>query len=106
MEIVLIVCDLICYYEVFCGLFKGYVQVCVLNGVLFELEVGKIFVVVGEFGCGKLILVCVLILIEEFIFGLLKIVGQEVKGVSKDQCWQLCCDVQMVFQNFYVLFNL
>lgn len=57
------------YYLVKKGMFVLECLVKVLDGVLFNFECGKMLVVVGEFGCGKLIFGWLLMMIEMFIGG-------------------------------------
>ncbi|WP_137163042.1 peptide ABC transporter ATP-binding protein [Pseudomonas asiatica] len=105
MAVVLSARELTRHYEVSRGLFKGHALVRALNGVSFELEVGKTLAVVGESGCGKSTLARALTLIEEPSSGSLQIAGTEVKGASKSERKQLRRDVQMVFQSPYASLN-
>ena len=105
MTVVLSARELTRHYEVSRGLFKGHALVRALNGVSFELEVGKTLAVVGESGCGKSTLARALTLIEEPSSGSLQIAGTEVKGASKAERKQLRRDVQMVFQSPYASLN-
>lgn len=57
----------------FLGLFKGIVKVFYLLNL--DVRKGEMFGIVGEFGCGKLIFVCMLVGLMEFMIGLIEISG-------------------------------
>lgn len=70
--------------------------------VSFCVDVGEIFSLIGVLGCGKLMILCVLVGLQCEWCGSVDLFGQVIMlGV----CFQgdLWCNVQMVFQDLYVL---
>lgn len=67
---------------------------------------GEMFGVVGEFGCGKLMFVCVIIGLVKVIDGKVVWLGKDLLGMKVDEWCEVCSDIQMIFQDLLVLFNL
>ena len=87
------------------GMGKEKKVVKALNGVSFELQVGKTLAVVGESGCGKSTLARQLTLIETPTTGSLAINGIETVNLSRSALKQMRTEIQMVFQNPYASLN-
>ncbi|PHQ71991.1 MAG: peptide ABC transporter ATP-binding protein [Sneathiella sp.] len=83
------------------SLFKSPGHVYALNGVSFDIQKGKSFGIVGESGCGKSTLARNVMALEETDAGSVKILGNEVVGLSFDQLRPLRRHFQMVFQDPY-----
>ncbi|MEQ6291431.1 peptide ABC transporter ATP-binding protein [Vogesella sp. GCM10023246] len=97
--------DLTRHYEVSQGFMKPKAMVKALNGVSFELKVGKTLAVVGESGCGKSTLARQLTLIEAPTAGSLVLDGVDIAQASKAELKAMRSKVQMVFQNPYASLN-
>ncbi|EHK72444.1 dipeptide transporter ATP-binding subunit [Pseudomonas psychrotolerans L19] len=93
------------HYQISRGLFKDSATVKALNGVSFDLQVGRTLAVVGESGCGKSTLARALTLIEQPTAGSLVIGGQDVAQADAARRKELRREVQMVFQNPYASLN-
>ena len=93
------------HYQISRGLFKDSATVKALNGVSFDLQVGRTLAVVGESGCGKSTLARALTLIEQPTAGSLVIGGQDVAKADAARRKELRREVQMVFQNPYASLN-
>ena len=83
------------------SLFATPGHVYALNGVTFQIQRGKSFGIVGESGCGKSTLARNVMALEETDSGSVKILGQEVVGLSFDQLRPLRRHFQMIFQDPY-----
>jgi peptide/nickel transport system ATP-binding protein len=101
-EPVLIVEDLVRHYRLPKeSLFAEHRYVYALNGVSFEIKKGKSFGVVGESGCGKSTLARNVMALEDTDGGSVRILGEEVVGLSFEQLRPLRQHFQMVFQDPY-----
>lgn len=66
--------------------------------VNFDVKEGEIFVIMGFFGSGKFILICLLNCLIELILGSIYIDGEDVLKLSKEELWEVCCyKINMVF---------
>jgi dipeptide transport system ATP-binding protein len=104
-DIVLRARDLIRYYKVSRGSFKGTTDLKALDGVSFELKKRQTLAVVGESGCGKSTLARLVTMIEKPTSGELEIGGINTVGASKADLKMLRPKVQIVFQNPYGSLN-
>lgn len=60
--------------------------VVVVKGILFECEFGKVYVLLGLNGVGKIIIMCMLLIIFWFIFGKIEINGVDVVVYLEEVC--------------------
>lgn len=69
--------------------FDGYIVVCDFNFIIVD---GEFLILVGFFGCGKIMMLNMIVGFEDILLGELCIVGEWVnEKVLKD------CDIVMVF---------
>lgn len=68
-DVILEVKDLCKYFFVKKGLFKGYSYVKVVDRILFIIKKGEILGLVGELGCGKIIIGRIILKFYELISG-------------------------------------
>lgn len=83
----------------------------VVDDVSFVICKGEIFGLVGESGLGKFIVVWVVLWVYDFIGGSVwfcKFDGiiEQMVGMDIQLFRQMCCYMQMVFQDLYLLLNL
>lgn len=94
VKFILLVCDFIKYYLFKFGVvcyIVGYVKV--VDGVSFNFYFGEIFGVVGEFGCGKFMLGCLLVNFELLMLGMIIFEGCDVMNFMGLVMCKLCCDI-------------
>lgn len=103
VDVVIVVEGVLKCYLVLCC---GQELVVVVDDVLFCLELGEVFVFVGVLGLGKLIIVKMFIGVEKFILGIICFGDIDVVMFKCCGLCDLCKDVQMVFQDLYVVLNL
>lgn len=87
------------YYEVSQGIFKPPALVKALEGVSFQVELGKTLAVVGESGCGKSTLARQITMIERPTSGELSFDGFDLANGTAHQLKDARQRVQMIFQN-------
>ncbi|SET09078.1 peptide ABC transporter ATP-binding protein [Thorsellia anophelis] len=104
-ETVLLANNLKKYYEVKKGVFGKSQTVKALDGVSFELKVGKTLAVVGESGCGKSTLGKLLTMIESPTQGELFYKGQDLLDKNPANKALRRQKIQIVFQNPYGSLN-
>lgn len=104
-ETVLLATNLKKYYEVKKSLFGKPQIVKALDGVSFELKVGKTLAVVGESGCGKSTLGKLLTMIETPTEGELSYKGQNLLDKNPENKALRRQKIQIVFQNPYGSLN-
>lgn len=73
--------------KVFCIL---EVEIIVLNYVNIEVKEGEFVVIMGLLGCGKFILLNIFGLLDNFIEGSYKLLGNEVVNLKEKECICLC----------------
>ena len=76
-----------------------------VDGVDLELHAGRTLGVVGESGCGKSTLAKLLVGLEPPTSGSIKVLGQEIGGLSARRIRPVRRDVQLVFQDPYTSLN-
>jgi dipeptide transport system ATP-binding protein len=91
--------DLTRFYNVSQGLFQPPALVRALDGVSFQVEVGKTLAVVGESGCGKSTLARQITMIERPTSGELRFDGFDLAQATDHQLKEARQRVQMIFQN-------
>jgi dipeptide transport system ATP-binding protein len=104
-DTVLIAENLMRYYELSRGAFRGHALLKAVDGVSFRLHKGRTLAVVGESGCGKSTLARLVTMIEEPTGGELTIAGLPAVGASAEVRKILRPKVQIVFQNPYSSLN-
>lgn len=67
----------------------------VVQFLFFKIEDGEFFMLFGFLGCGKIIILCMIVGLELLIFGEILIDGEEVSQKLVSQC-----DIVFVFQMF------
>ncbi|HEX5771689.1 MAG TPA: ATP-binding cassette domain-containing protein, partial [Nocardioidaceae bacterium] len=72
-----------------------------VDGVSFQLRKGETLGVVGESGCGKSTLGRLLMGLERPTEGSIKILGEEMAGLSARQMRRMRRDIQIVLQDPY-----
>lgn len=77
---------------------KYYGDYYVLCGIDLIICEGEFFLLLGLFGCGKIMFLCIIVGFEDIIDGVVLIDGQNMENVLVN-----CCFMNMVFQ-FYVIF--
>jgi len=78
-----------------CGLckeFVGYLLVVVVDDVDFDIVDGEFFLMFGLFGLGKIMVLCIIVGFEEFMVGMVELVGVDMMCVLVYDC-----DVNIVF---------
>jgi oligopeptide/dipeptide ABC transporter ATP-binding protein len=87
-------------YPIRKGLFRRIAgQKKVVNDVSFELKRGKTLALVGESGCGKTVLLRVLLGIEESYGGRFLYRGRDTREMSGAELREMRTKVQMIFQD-------
>lgn len=89
------------------GLKKSFGTLKVLNEISFELEEGKVLVVIGPSGTGKSTLLRCINYLEKPDAGIITIEGTvlDVKNVKKEDIYRLRENTAMVFQNYNLFRN-
>lgn len=90
-------------YEVCCCGQMGKLLVQVVCNVDFDVYQGDNFGVVGEFGCGKFLLMWFLMGFECFDVGQIEFEGEDVGVVFVKCLCEMWCQFQFVLQDFYGL---
>lgn len=99
-EVVLSCSDLIKQYPVKRGLFNKVVgQKNIVDNVSLELEKGKTLAIVGESGCGKTVLLRVLLGIEDKTNGTICFNGKSLDKISSQEKKIMRSKIQMIFQD-------
>jgi peptide/nickel transport system ATP-binding protein len=102
----LTVADLQVHFPVRKGLFQGVVgQVRAVDGVSFELAVGRTLAIVGESGCGKTTLAKSLLQLIKPTAGSVQFAGEELVGLTSTALREKRAAMQMVFQDPYASLN-
>ncbi|MFM2408990.1 MAG: hypothetical protein RL358_1732 [Pseudomonadota bacterium] len=102
----LTVSDLQVHFPVRKGLLQRVVgQVRAVDGVSFELAVGKTLAIVGESGCGKTTLGKSLLQLIKPTAGSVQFAGEELVGVAGNALRHKRAAMQMVFQDPYASLN-
>jgi phospholipid/cholesterol/gamma-HCH transport system ATP-binding protein len=83
---------------------KSFGERRVLEGVSLELQPGEITVVIGGSGCGKSTLLRILLGLESYERGSVRLFGREVSALTRREQSQLMLRVGMLFQ-FGALFD-
>jgi phospholipid/cholesterol/gamma-HCH transport system ATP-binding protein len=86
------------------GVWKSFGDRPVLEGVSLELRRGEITVVIGGSGCGKSTLLRVLLGLERYDRGDVRLLGREVGTLTRAESSELMLQVGMLFQ-FGALFD-
>ena len=86
------------------GVWKAFGERPVLEGVSFELRPGEVTVVIGGSGCGKSTLLRILLGLESYDLGSVKLFGREMSGLSRGEQSELMLRVGVLFQ-FGALFD-
>lgn len=74
------------YFEVKFGLFDKEIKcVKVVDGIFFDLKKGEILVIVGELGCGKLIVGRIIFRLIEKIEGKVEFNGVDIYKLEKEE---------------------
>ncbi len=89
------------------GLKKSFGTLKVLNEISFELEEGKVLVVIGPSGTGKSTLLRCINYLEKPDAGIITIEGTvlDVKNAKKEDIYRLRENTAMVFQNYNLFRN-
>lgn len=71
----------------------------VVDDVSFQIRSGETLGLVGETGCGKTVLLRVLLHVEEPTDGKVVFAGRDLAGLDQEELSNLRRDIQMIFQN-------
>ena len=85
------------------GLGKYYGELKVLHDISFNVEQGDVFGIVGHSGAGKSTLLRCLNGLESYSEGSVRVMGQEVRGLTPEKLKELRRDMGMIFQNFNLM---
>ena len=92
------------YHASLHDVWKKFGERSVLEGVSLDLRPGEITVVIGGSGCGKSTLLRILLGLESYERGSVRLLGREVSALSRSEQSQLMMQVGMLFQ-FGALFD-
>ena len=98
--------DLKVYFPLRRGLLRqvvGYVKA--VDGVSFELRVGKTLGLVGESGCGKSTIARTLVKLIPITSGTIKLESQDISALNRSDVKNFRTQVQIVFQDPYSSLN-
>ena len=88
------------HYPIISGLLSRQIGVReVINGISFKIDEGSSVGLVGESGCGKTVLVRVIMAIEKPTEGQVLFEGRDVQTFSKQEMLRYHRDTQMIFQD-------
>ena len=85
------------------NLSKSYKNLEVLKDISITINQGEIYGIIGHSGAGKSTLLRCLNGLEGYNSGSLKVMGKEVKDLSKNEMREFRKDLGMIFQNFNLL---
>jgi len=92
--------DLKKHYPIISGLFSHQIGLRqVINGISFELKEGDSVGLAGESGCGKTVLLRLLMRIERPTEGQVYYEGRDLTSFSKAELMRFRREVQMIFQD-------
>lgn len=82
---------------------KSFGESEVLKDISLSIEEGDIYGIIGHSGAGKSTLLRCLNGLETYNSGSIKVMGKEIKDLSKDEIRELRKNLGMIFQNFNLL---
>lgn len=82
---------------------KSFGKSEVLKDISLRIEEGDIYGIIGHSGAGKSTLLRCLNGLETYNSGSIKVMGKEIKDLSKDEIRELRKNLGMIFQNFNLL---
>ena len=85
------------------NLSKSYKDLQVLKDISITINQGEIYGIIGHSGAGKSTLLRCINGLEGYNSGSLKVMGKEVKDLSKNEMREFRKDLGMIFQNFNLL---
>lgn len=85
------------------GLSKTFGDFKVLNNISLNIKKGDIYGIIGHSGAGKSTLLRCLNGLEKYDEGSLKVIGKEIKNLSKEEIRNLRKNLGMIFQSFNLL---
>ena len=85
------------------GLSKTFGDFKVLNNISLNIKKGDIYGIIGHSGAGKSTLLRCLNGLEKYDEGSLKVIGKEIKNLSKEDIRNLRKNLGMIFQSFNLL---
>ena len=85
------------------GLSKTFGDFKVLNNISLSIKKGDIYGIIGHSGAGKSTLLRCLNGLEKYDEGSVKVIGEEIKNLSKEDIRNLRKNLGMIFQSFNLL---
>lgn len=85
------------------GLSKTFGDFKVLNNISLNIKKGDIYGIIGHSGAGKSTLLRCLNGLEKYDEGSLKVIGKEIKNLSKEDIRNIRKNLGMIFQSFNLL---